>query len=36
LIFCVDGILSETADLRQLIDGACLFYDALAESTNPD
>ena len=36
LIFCVDGILNDTADLRQLIDGACLLYDALAESTNPD
>jgi hypothetical protein len=36
LIFCVDGILSDTADLRQLIDGACLVYDALAESTNSD
>jgi len=36
LIFCVDGILSDTADFRQLIDGACLLYDALAESTNPD
>ena len=36
LIFCVDGILSDTADLRQLIDGACLFYDALAERSSPD
>jgi hypothetical protein len=36
LIFCVDGILSDTADFRQLIDGACLLYDALDESTNPD
>ena len=36
LIFCVDGILSDTADLRQLIDGACLFYDALAEVTSSD
>ncbi len=36
LIFCVDGILSDTADLRQLIDGACILYDALAESTNSD
>ncbi len=36
LIFCVEGILSDTADFRQLIDGACLLYDALAESTNPD
>jgi len=33
LIFCVDGILSDTADFRQLIDGACFFYDALAEVT---
>ncbi len=36
LIFCVDGILSDTADLRQLIDGACLFYDGLEEVTSPD
>ena len=31
LIFCVDGILSDTADLRRLIDGACLLYDELAK-----
>ena len=36
LIFCVDGILSDTADLRQLIDGACLFYDGLAGRSSPD
>ena len=33
LIFCVDGILSDTADLRQLIDGACLFYDVMIRVT---
>ncbi len=33
LMFCVDGTLSDTADFRQLIDGACLFYDALARVT---
>lgn len=33
LIFCVDGILSDTADLRQLIDGACLLFDELAKVT---
>ncbi len=31
LMFCVDGILSDTADLRRLIDGACLLYDELAK-----
>ena len=36
LIFCVDGILNDTADLRQLIDGACLLYDELARVTSPD
>jgi len=32
-LFCVDGILSDTADFRQLIDGACLFYDAMTRVT---
>ena len=32
LIFCVDGFLSDAADFRQLIDGACLVYDAVALS----
>jgi len=33
LMFCVDGILSDTADFRQLIEGACLLYDELARVT---
>ena len=33
LMFCVDGTLSDTADFRQLIDGACLFYDAMTRVT---
>ncbi len=32
-LFCVDGILSDTADFRQLIDGACVFYDAMKRVT---
>lgn len=31
LIFCVDGIVSDAANLRRLIDGACLLYDGLAK-----
>ncbi len=33
LMFCVDSTLSDTADFLQLIDGACLFHDALARVT---